>query len=192
MINFKIRFNAPVTLTFVLISLFSLLFGYFTNFNSTSTMFITYRSSLTDPLFYIRLITYIFGHTDWSHFMSNMTYILLLGPLIEEKYGSKNMIFMILITAVISGLANALFFDKTGLCGASGIVFMLMVISSVTSVSSKEIPLTLILVLAIFVGTEIYQALFVIDSISQLTHIIGGICGAVFGLQFHNRVGGNK
>lgn len=185
MTNFKIRFNAPVTLTFVFLCLLSLLFGYFTNFDSTTRMFITYRSSLSDPLFYVRLVTYIFGHTDWSHFMSNMTYILLLGPMIEEKYGSMNLILMILITAIISGLANAIFFANTGLCGASGIVFMLMVISSVTSVASKEIPLTLILVSLIFVGTEIYQALFVVDSISQLTHILGGICGGAFGLQFH-------
>lgn len=185
MSDFKIRFNAPVTLTFVFLCLFALLLGIFTNFESTATMFITYRSSLLDPLFYVRLITYIFGHTDWEHFMSNMTYILLLGPLIEEKYGSKNMILMFLITAIVGGVVNALLFTSTGLCGASGIVFMLIVVSSVTSVESKEIPLTLILVSVIFVGGEIYNALFVIDSISQLTHIVGGICGGIFGLQFH-------
>lgn len=183
--DLKIRFNAPVTLTFVFLCLFSLLLGVFTNFNSTATMFITYRSSFLDPVFYIRLVTYIFGHTDWAHFTSNMTYILLLGPLIEEKYGSKNLVLMFLITAIIGGLVNAIFFANMGLCGASGIVFMLIVVSSVTSVESKEIPLTLILVSIIFVGSEIYNALFVIDSISQLTHIVGGICGGIFGLQFH-------
>ena len=183
----KLRFNAPVTLSFVLLCLLALASGYITNFNSTQIMFITYRSSFTDPLFYIRLVTYIFGHTDWSHFISNMTYILLLGPMIEEKYGSKNLIIMGIVTAIIGGLLNALLFSNTGLCGASGIVFMLIVLSSITSVEQKEIPLTLVLVFIIFVGGEIYSALFVQDSISQLTHIAGGICGGLFGIMLNQK-----
>ena len=60
---------------------------------------------------------------------------------------------------------------------------MMMIVSSITSVKQKEIPLTLILVFVIFVGKEIYSALFEQDSISQLTHIAGGFCGAYFGLK---------
>ncbi len=83
----KFEYNAPVTLTFALISLLSLLLGYATNFDSTEKIFMTYRTSLLDPMMYIRMFTYCLGHANWSHYIGNMSYILLLGPMIEEKYG---------------------------------------------------------------------------------------------------------
>ncbi len=89
---------------------------------------------------------------------------------------------MIVLTAFIGGALNNIFLPNTALCGASGIVFMMIVLSSATSVQSGHIPLTLILILVIYLGSEIYNAIFVTDSISQFAHILGGICGAVFGL----------
>lgn len=178
----KFEYNAPVTLTFALISLISLFLGYVSNFKSTEIFFMTYRDSLINPLTYIRLFTYCLGHANWSHYIGNMSYILLLGPMVEEKYGSLKLLKMITLTAFIGGLLNNIFFPNTALCGASGIVFMLIVLSSATSVESGHIPLTLVLILVIYLGSEIYNAIFVTDSISQFAHILGGICGAVFGL----------
>ncbi len=177
-----ITYNAPVTLTFVLICLGALVLGYITNLESTQLLFMTYRSSWWNPLTYLRLFTHVFGHVSWSHFFGNMTYILLLGPMVEEKYGSKMMIFMMGATALIAGIVNTIFFPNTALCGASGICFMLIVLSSVTSIRKGEIPLTLILILVVYLGTEIYDMIFVEDSVSQLSHIIGGVVGAFFGL----------
>ena len=77
----KIKINAPVTIGFVCICLFVLFINMSTDFNTLS-YFVTYRDSLRNPMTYIRWITYIFGHSDWSHFTSNMTFILLLGPMI--------------------------------------------------------------------------------------------------------------
>lgn len=178
----KIKINAPVTIGFVLMCLIVLLITQ-TSQAILMKYFVTYRSSLMDPFTYIRLISYIFGHSDWSHFTSNMTFILLLGPMIEEKYGSKKLCIMIGITSIIGALLNSLLFSNTALCGASGIVFMMMIVSSITSVKQKEIPLTLILVFVIFIGKEVYSAIIEDDSISQLTHIAGGFCGAYFGLK---------
>ena len=84
--------------------------------------------------------------------------------------------------ALITGILNNVLFPNVALCGASGIVFMLIVLSSVTSVKSGKLPLTLVLVLIIYLGAEVYNAIMVTDSISQFTHIIGGICGSIFGL----------
>ena len=142
----------------------------------------TYRDSLLNPMMYVRLITHIFGHLGWDHFFGNMSYILLLGPMVEEKYGSDKLIVKIFATALITGILNNVLFPNVALCGASGIVFMLIVLSSVTSVKSGKLPLTLVLVLIIYLGAEVYNAIMVTDSISQFTHIIGGICGSIFGL----------
>jgi membrane associated rhomboid family serine protease len=86
---------------------------------------------------------------------------------------------MMLVTALVTGLLNILFFH-TGLLGASGIVFMLILLVSFTNSKSGEIPLTFILIALLFIGKEILQSLQS-DQISQFAHIIGGICGSVFG-----------
>ena len=180
--KFFIDYNAPVTLTFSLICLLVLFLDMYTGGYSTTAFFMTRNSGWFNPLTYLRLVTYIFGHAGWDHFFGNITYILLLGPMIEEKYGSRNMIKMILITAVIGGVANNVIFPHVYLCGASGIVFMMIILASATSFEKGQIPLTLILVLVIFVGGEIYDAIYSVDNISQLAHIAGGLCGAWFGL----------
>ena len=112
-----------------------------------------------------------------------MLLILLLGPMLEEKYGSKLMLEMIAITAFVTGLINNIFFT-TGLLGASGIVFMMIILASMASAQEGRIPLTLIVALVIYLGQEVVAGLFTKDQISQLTHIIGGICGVIFGRLF--------
>ena len=186
--KFFIDYNAPVTLTFSLICLLVLGLGIYTDNASTRMFFMTYNGGWFNPLTYLRLFTYIFGHANWDHFIGNIMYILILGPMIEEKYGSIKLMKMIAITAVIGGLANNIVFPNVRLCGASGIVFMMIILASATSFEKGQVPLTLILVLIIYLGGEIYDALYVDDNISQLAHIAGGICGAVFGLyniQYH-------
>ena len=69
----------------------------------------------------------------------------------------------------------------TALLGASGIVFMMILLSSFGGVRNGTIPTTLILVAIFYLGDEIWNGIFVQDNISQLTHIIGGLCGTVFG-----------
>lgn len=177
----RITYNAPVTLTFILICGAVTLLGYVTSGRSTATLFAVYGLQLNDPLTYMRLFTHVLGHADLSHFLNNDMYLLILGPMLEEKYGSKAMIQMIVSTAFVTGLLHALFFGNTGLLGASGIVFACIMMASFTAFRQGEIPLTFVLVLVLYLGTEIYNGLAVSDNISNLTHIIGGLCGSVIG-----------
>ena len=71
--------------------------------------------------------------------------------------------------------------EMTGLLGASGVAFMLILLSSFANYQRGRIPLTLILVAVIYLSGEIIDGLTQQDDISHLTHIIGGICGTVFG-----------
>ena len=176
-----IRFNAPVLLTFALLSLIALLLGSWTNGAATTQYFSVYRSSLADPLTYVRFFGHVLGHADYEHYMSNMLLILLVGPGLEEKYGSGTMVWTIALTALITGLVHFVFFPNTVLLGASGVVFMMIVLSSFTAMRRGEIPVTLILVVIFYLGGEIMDGLFKQDSISQITHIVGGLCGLVFG-----------
>jgi GlpG protein len=188
MINkFKITFNAPVILSFALICFIVTLLGVITDGRSTQNFFMTYHSSLKNPMTYIRFFTHVFGHNGWSHFIANVSYILLLGPMLEEKYGSLVMMEVIGITAGVTGLVNYIFFLNVGLCGASGVVFALIVMSSFTGFKKGEIPLTFILVAVIFIGQQIYDAIVVKDNVSNMAHIVGGLIGALLGYDLNKK-----
>ena len=176
-----IRFNAPVILTFALLSLLALLLGNWTNGAATHQYFSVYCSSLSNPLTYVRFIGHVLGHADYEHYMGNMLLLLLVGPGLEEKYGSGTMVWMILVTALVTGLVHFVFFPGSALLGASGVVFMMIVLSSFTAMRRGEIPVTLILVVIFYLGGEIMDGLFKKDNISQITHIVGGLCGLIFG-----------
>jgi len=145
---------------------------------------------LSKPSSVLSLVSHVIGHASLNHLLGNMTFILLLGPIIEEKYGSRFTLFMIVITALVTGLLNVSFFD-TGLLGASGIVFMLILLVSFTNVKKGEIPLTFILVALLFVGKEVLDSIGT-DQVSQFAHIIGGACGSLFGFLGHSQPDHNE
>lgn len=150
-------------------------------------VFCVYRSSLADPLTYLRLFTHVLGHAGYSHYMGNMLLLLLVGPPLEEKYGSRTLLLTIAVTALVTGLAQFIFFPQTALLGASGVVFMMIVLSSFTEMKKGGIPITLILVVVFYLGGELVDGLKNTDNISQLTHIVGGVCGMVFGFTLRSR-----
>ena len=179
--GFKISINSPVVLGFSAICLIALVLSIVTKGMTNKLLFMTYHSSLTNPLTYLRFFTHIFGHSGVEHFMGNITYILLLGPLLEEKYGSKLLIHSVIITALITGVVNYILFPHIALCGASGVVFTFILLSSFTGFKDKEIPLTFILVAIIFIGQQVYEGIMVQDNISNLSHVLGGVVGSVMG-----------
>ena len=183
----RISFNAPITLGFVMICFIATLLGVISNGRITQTLFMTYHSSLTNSMTYLRFITHIFGHSGWSHFIGNASYLLLLGPMLEEKYGSKVLLEVMCITAVVTGLVNYIFFWNVGLCGASGVVFAFIILASFTGFKEGEIPLTFILVAVIFIGQQVYEGMAVQDNISNMAHIVGGIVGAVIGYTINKK-----
>lgn len=183
----KITYNSPVTLTFALLALGATLLIQFIGQSAAVRFFSVYRAPLSDPLFYLRMFTHVLGHSDMSHFMGNFTVILLVGPMLEEKYGGKRLLIMIIFTAFITGLINVIFFPGMALLGASGIAFMMILLSSFANSGSGEIPLTLICVAVLYLGTEVLNGLFAHDNISQMAHIIGGVCGCAFGWLICNK-----
>ncbi len=180
----KISYNSPVVLTFTFVSFAALLLNYITAGRTNPLLFSVYRSSLLNPLFYIRLFTHVLGHANISHFVGNFTLILLIGPMLEEKYGSNLLLTLILMTAFITGLINVIFFPSTALLGASGIAFMFIILSSFANADDDRIPLTFILAAVFYIGGEILSGVLASDNISQLAHIIGGICGGAAGRLF--------
>lgn len=183
----RITFNAPAILGFVLMCFVATMLGVFSSGRITQFFFMTYHSSLANPMTYLRLFTHVLGHNGWSHFIGNSSYLLLLGPLLEEKYGTRVLIEVIMITSFVTGIVNYIFFWNVGLCGASGIVFAFIILASFTEFKDGEIPLTVILVAIIFIGQQVYDGLAVQDNISNMAHIVGGIVGAVVGFGLNKK-----
>ena len=181
----KITNNSPAVLGFALASLAVLILGFITGGSSNQLLFMTYHSSLKNPLTYVRFFTHVLGHNGWSHFIGNMSYILLLGPMLEEKYGSGKVLEVIGITALVTGIVNYILFPSVALCGASGVVFSFILLVSFTNVREGEIPLTVLLVALIFIGQQVYEGIFLRDNVSNLSHILGGIVGAVAGYKLN-------
>jgi membrane associated rhomboid family serine protease len=187
----RITYNAPVILTTTLLALGVMVGSMLTDGGLTRDLF-TVRPPMefSNPLAWFRLVSHILGHQDWAHLAGNFTFILLLGPVLEERYGSVNLLEMMVLTAMTTGLLSITVFS-TGLLGASGIVFMMILLSSFTNAREGEIPLTFVLIAVLFLGREVI-GVFRDDSVSQLAHIVGGLCGGAFGLVRGPRGGSSR
>ena len=177
----RFQYNSPVVISFFLVSLVALILGWLSNGWTTAFLFSVYRSSFRDPFTYIRLVCHVLGHADLEHFFGNMLMFLVIGPPLEERYGSRVLLVGIFLTALVSGLLQVVLFPNSGLLGASGIVFMLIMLSSLSGMENGRIPVTLILVAVLYLGQEFYSILFIKDNVANLMHIIGGVCGTAYG-----------
>jgi len=175
----KLTFDSPFTLTFTIAAV--LIFFIAPIGSDWSGFFIL--SGVThceNPVWYASFLGYTLGHASIEHLVGNLSIFLLLGPILEHRYGTKKMIIMSTITGVTTAIFHVLFWDE-GLLGASGLVFMFIILSSLSHSRSGEIPLSFIFIVLLYLGNEIYAS-FENDQISQFAHIAGGIAGGIYGL----------
>lgn len=182
--DIKFDYNSQVIITYLFLSIGAWLLNIITRGKSNKLLFTSYRSSPLNPFTYIRLFTHSIGHKDWSHLVSNFLYILLIGPMIEEKYGSLNLLMMLLITSLVIGLYNTIFSNYT-ILGASGNVYMLIVLSSFSNIAEGKIPLTLVLIFLFYITTELKEGIVHGNKkVYHDGHILGALCGIGFGFLF--------
>lgn len=189
----KFDYNAPVILTYFFICFLILMIDKLCRGKFSKTFFTTYKNdSLLNPLTYFKLISHSLGHSDWDHLYSNFIKILLIGPLIEEKYGSINLLIAMILTSLIIGIVNKIL-GKGGILGASGVAYMLILLSSFVNMENGKIPITLTLIILFFVVDEVIK-LFrrKKDGVSHLGHITGAICGIILGMLALNGLDFNK
>lgn len=183
----KFDYNSPVILTYAIICVVLLIINNMTKGWFNSMFLISYgHPSLLNPLTYLRGLLHIFGHVNWNHLLNNMILMMLVGPAVEERYGSWNLCIMILTDAVVTAVINGIF-SSHGIIGASGVVFMLIILSAFTNMRKGKIPISLCIVSALYFGQEIYSAINTPnDGVSRLGHILGGVVGLVYGIIFYN------
>eukprot|EP00439_Symbiodinium_sp_Y106_P013632 s71_g1.t4 len=135
--GYRLVFNAPLTLWFEGICLLvwaikSARWGDFSVFVSKlfqsptryQVLHITYY-----PLTPLRLFLHVFGHADWKHFFGNTTSLLLVLPMLEEKYKVRWLVCISAINALTASTVYICFKENTAVLGASGIVFQCMLLA---------------------------------------------------------------
>jgi membrane associated rhomboid family serine protease len=172
----RITYNAPVILTFTIAAVAAFVLVQVAP--SLQPWFAAWPR-LVDSHSYVGLFSHVLGHASWEHLLGNFMLILLIGPILEERHGSVGLLVMIVITALVTGLANLAFSDHF-LVGASGVVFMMILLASMANVRGGEVPLTFLAVALIYMGGELVHS-FRADGISHMAHLVGGAVGAAFG-----------
>jgi len=183
-LNFKISYDAPVTLTFVIISAIFFLLNTFLLKNGELSRLLASPTSLegpspfiiSQPVSYLRLLLYIFGSHDGISLFTNMILIMLLGPSMEERYGSAIIGIMIFVSALFSGVLNACFCEAS-LVGAVPVVSMMIFLNAFMSFSKKKFPLSFVAVIVFFVVLQIFAGY---SAVRIIICIAGGLCGSLF------------
>ena len=173
-------YNSVVIISYFLVCLIILILNALSK-GGVNKFLTMKKGSIINPMTYIRLITSGLCHSNWTHFRNNFLFILLIGPMLEEKYGSLNLLIMITLTTLICSIVHTIFY-KTSAIGASDNVYMLVVLCSIVNTTQGKIPITLLLIIIFYVADEIIKQIFKNnDNISHDSHIIGAIMGFVFG-----------
>ena len=169
-----LKYNAPVTLTFALLSLLALALNELTDGWTTQNLFCS--------------VLHVLGNTSLTTCTGNIIVLLVVGPAAEERFGSAKVFFAVLLTALAGAAIMWFLFPEATIMGASGVLFCMMMLASFASMRGGAIPITLILVIILYLGSEVLQAVSGEAGLPELTHIAGGVVGLLLGLVFSRGV----
>lgn len=185
-LNLKFSYDAPVSQTFVILSFVIFLIDLFAlKFKLNTTYLISPTSSqgvlpfvFSDPLSWARIFLYIFGGKDQVVLVTNLLLVILIGPTMEERYGSVIIGIMFFVSALFSAVLNTLV-CKNGMSGCGSVVFMLLILNAMMFFTKKTISATSITMIVLFVCRE-----FFIKNdngiAGSLITLAGGLCGSLF------------
>lgn len=184
----KVSYNSPLVLGYTFLSLAVLILNSTLVPGLMEALFVVGpRGSFDFGDFwdYVRLVSHGLGHANVEHFVGNFTVLLMIGPILEEKLGTRNLFIVVLVTLLVTGILNVLFFP-TGLLGASGVVYAFILLGSFSGARPGTVPLTFLLVAFLFLGEEVFRMFGPSDGVSHTAHLLGGVTGSVFGFRHLN------
>lgn len=189
-LNLKFAFDAPVTISFALFSIILFFIDGLILKGKLSAAILSSPTASTgslpfvasSPASYARLLLYVFGAASWSALLANLLFILLLGPSMEERYGSVVIGIMMVVSALFTGVLNACF-CSVSMNGCTSIVFMMIFLNSFMSFSKKKLPLSFFLIFVIYIAYGAFQnsgSEVTAQILGIVTCVAGGLCGSLF------------
>jgi len=179
----QLRYNAPVTFSFALICVLVMLLDQyvFPGFVGAYLSAPGADFNPSQPAHYFAVVLYVFGHESWTHLWNNFLFLLLLGPILEEKYTPRPLLLMMFTTTIVTGIFNILM-KQPPLVGASSLVFMMIMLVSFARTKAGDVPVSFILIFILFLLAELTRgAQNTNPAVSNMAHILGGVCGTIFG-----------
>lgn len=181
--SIKLSYNAPFTLSFTFACVVVLALKVLTGGASNRLLFsVGDAMSWMNPLSYLRMFLHVLGHAGPEHLIYNLTILLLVGPMLDEKHGWKKLLYVTLVTGFVTALPMLIL--PGSLLGASGVVFAFIILASYTRAKSGAVPMTFVIVCLLFLGREIYMGVVARDQIAQFAHILGGAVGGYFAIRW--------
>lgn len=196
--SFGIKYDSPVILTFAIASfiVFALDFFVFKK-DFIKEFFVCHASKVFGDYEafnfkafpdYPKMIFHELGSTSWHSLLTGILIIMILGPSVEEKFGSVFTGLMIFMTSLISGILTATISHYT-LTGSTGVIFTFMILSLITDISKKSFSLSAFFIFVVFIAIQLLESgneeknfiLFMQKNTGLFIEMIGGICGSLFG-----------
>jgi GlpG protein len=131
-----------------------------------------------------RLVTPIVIHFGILHFIFNMLWLYDLGSVVEQRQGMRRMAILVLVTAVLSNLAQ-FFWSGPGFGGMSGVVYGLLAYAWVQGNYNPRAGIGLHQNIAIMMLVWFVICwLGLVGNVANMAHTVGLVCGAGLGLVF--------
>ncbi len=185
-LKLKFHYDSPVMLTFALVTLLVFILDAFAFKGKLKDMWLVtptaaggqFPFSFSDFPSILRLFIHVFGYSQNEVLICNLIFILLLGPQMEERYGSVIIGIMIFVSSLFSGVLNACFCKNT-VCGAEPVVFMLILLWTMMQLSRSKISASAIAVIALFIAMLIFRK-NPNGVVGVAVIAAGGLCGSLF------------
>ena len=184
--KYKFSYDAPVSLTFVLVAVVLFLLDLLLMKGKLNAEYLLSPTAgggnlpfdFKNILSYLRLLLYVFGGTEPFVLLSNLIFIILLGPEMETRYGSVVIGIMIFVTVAVSGVLNACFCNFSN-SGASPVVFMLIILDILMHLTKKTISASAVIVICLFTASQFFTG-NKNGLVGVLITLAGGLCGSLF------------
>lgn len=196
----KVTFDSPVVIICALLTVLLYMLDKWAlkNFLSQNllTCLGTSNGNRFDPLSlttYLRMLLHCFGASEWNSLLINTSFFLLLGPMLEERYGSPILVLMIAASVLVSGVFAS--FSPVPMTGSYCIVFMMIFLCAVYMLSKKQVQISWILIFLIYLVWTMVNGFvngrpseeknpfvaFFIGNIPTFIDLLAGVCGSLFG-----------
>lgn len=184
--KYKFSYDAPVSLTFVLVAVVLFLLDLLLVKGKLNAEYLLSPTAgggnlpfdFKNILSYLRLLLYVFGGTEPFVLLSNLIFIVLLGPEMEGRYGSLVIGIMIFVSTIVSGVLSACFCNFPAF-GASPLVFMLIILDILMHLTKKTISASAVFVICLFTASQFFTG-SKNGIVGVLITLAGGLCGSLF------------
>lgn len=183
-LNIKFNYQSKVINSFVIITLLLYVLDVVVFKNKLNSSILPCPTNSSGNMqfsyfrYYLKLFIYVFGATDKLILFTNLLFIILLGPQMEEQYGSVMIGIMMFISAIFAGVLNACF-CKEPMLGADPIIFMLIILDVLLCCKKKTINCTTFLLVIIFICVQVFRNSSN-GAVGNIIVIAGGLCGSLF------------